>query len=188
MAPRVGDPVEAGLVSKYFVHESRIVGHGRVGRVLTRIGVCLAVDCCRAATVRSGLFTGRRGSAGATAVEGEVQSEAVLLLPCDDVVHVGGAHLDIGRCVGRVVGHVRGTGEVARVSCSGSALIFGRPDVIGDEDVVDVLSDVVAIEPKVLAAGHPVDQLRAEDQPLQLAGVVVEPDRELGYSRLGVRG
>ena len=40
----------------------------------------------------------------------------------------------------------------------------------------------------MFAPGHPVDQVGTEDQPLELIGVVVKADRELGDGRLGIGG
>ena len=62
----------------------------------------------------------------------------------------------------------------------------GAPRVVRREGVVDVHLDVVAVQAQVGALGHPVDEPGGQQQPLQLAGVVVEVQRELGHPGLRV--
>ena len=103
-------------------------------------------------------------------VEQLVHAEVVGLGPLGGVGDVGGLHPQ------RV-----GVGVV-------DGVVGGVPRVVGGERVVDVHLDVVAIEPEVHAAGHPVDEPGTEQQPLGVSGAVVEADRELLQPACGSRG
>ena len=63
------------------------------------------------------------------------------------------------------------------------------PRVVGREGVVDVHRDVVALQTEVGVRRHPVDQAGRHDHPLDLGGVVVEVQLELGDVglRIGAR-
>lgn len=68
-------------------------------------------------------------------------------------------------------------GVVRRAGGRRGALELPAPLVVGDEDIVDVLAEIVALVAEMGVLGHPVDQPGSQQQPLGLAGVVVEVER-----------
>ena len=108
------------------------------------------------------------GRGAAAVVEQLVHPEAVRRRPLRRIGHVRGPHPQRVR-----VGVVDG-------------VVGGVPRVIGGEGVVDVHLDVVAVQAQVRVLGHPVDQPGRQQQPLQLEGVVIKVQRQLGHPGLRV--
>ncbi len=185
MRPGVRDPVEVALVGEQRIDEGAVVGVAR-GDVLPGVGVGDPAVGDAAGAVRAGLVGGGVRAARADAVEGQVQPDPGLLLPGGHVRYVGRGHLHVRRGVRRVVGDPRRAGVVRRVGGRRGALERPAPLVVGDEHVVDVLAEVVAVEAEMGVLGHPVDQPRGQQQPLGLAGVVVEVERQFGHPGLRV--
>src|SRR5664280_1450331 len=192
VAPGVGDPVEVGLVGQQGVDQSGVIGIARIGH-LSRVGVGGPVVGDRPGAVGTRRVARYVRRAGPHGVEGQVQRDAGRLFPGRHVGHVGRGHLHVGGGVGRVVGHrlagrIGPAGVVGRLGRPRGALVLGAPRVVGDEVVVDVLAEVVAVEAEVGVLGHPVDEPGRQQQPLQHGGVVVEGEAELGHPGLGVGG
>ena len=189
MRPGVRLPVEAGLGGQHGVHVRAGVGVA-TGHDLTGIGVGRPVVGDTAGAVGVRLVRRGVGAARTDAVEQHVQPDAGLLFPVGHVGHVGRAHLHVGRHARRGPRRDPLVGDravvVRRVGGRRGALELRAPLVVGDEDVVDVLAEVVAVQAQVGVLGHPVDQAGGQQQPLQLIGVVVEVERELGHPGLRV--
>ena len=117
---------------------------------------------------RRGGRAARRPLDAAAAVEQLVDPEVVLRRPARCVANVGG---DLSDCVGRAV-----VGRVRR----------GVPAVIGEEVIVDVRGQIVALIAEVDAACRPVDRAVAQQLRLQLELVLVERLHHL-LDAVGVR-
>ena len=162
----------------------RVDGHAGIGYRDARVGDAAGADGARLLRPQP-----MAAVQAPTAVERQVQRDAGLLFPVDDVRDVGRAHLDVGRRAvgpGRDALQVGRAGVVGRIGGGRGALVLRAPLVVGEEEVVDVLAEVVAVQAEVGVLGDPVDQARRQQQPLHLVGVVVEIQRELGDTALRV--
>ena len=183
MRPGVRDPIEMRLVGQKGIDQARVVRVAGL-HVLPGISVGRAAVGVAARAVGIRLVSHAVSGARALTVEGELKRNPCLLLPIGHVSHVGRAHLDVSRhawCGAR--GHSlnrRRAGVVGRIDGCRGALVLRAPLVVGDERVVDVLAEIVAVQAQVRVLSDPVDEPGSQQQPLRLVGVVVEIERELG--------
>ncbi len=102
-------------------------------------------------------------------VVGQVEGEAVLVLPGGGVVDVRGRHADgVGLGV-----------RVGAVDVAGRAVQLAVPAVVGGEHVVDVHGEVVPRGAQVHTVGHPLHDAAGQQPELLLVPVVDEGDDEL---------